>query len=104
MNSKSFVLLEHLYDLCGERPFLILDAEEACPVGMKVEDLADTVKTLEGEGFVAVKYADKGEYCLGVTKEGRSLVLEVRDERERRKQAAEEAAKAEAERKERERI
>jgi len=70
---------------------------------MKAEDLQKTVDALEGDGFLSIKYADKDEYCLGLTKEGRSLVLEVRAERERRKAAAEEAARADAERKEAER-
>ena len=95
MNSKSFVLLEHLCDVCGERPFLILDADEACAEGVLADELQGLVSALADEGFVALKYAENGEYCLGVTVQGRSLVNEVRAERERRKQVAQ--AKAEAE-------
>lgn len=103
MDSKSFVLLERLYDLAGDRPFVILEAEEMRGDAVKEDELAASVESLAGEGYVAVKYADKDEYCLGVTAQGRALVVEVRDERERRKQAAEEAKKAEAARKEAER-
>ena len=89
--------------MCGEHPYLILDADEACPVGAHVDELPSIVDALKDEGYLQVKYADKSEYCLGVTNQGRALVNEVRAERERRKQAVEDAAKAEASRKEAER-
>lgn len=103
MDSKSFVLLEHLYDQCGDTPFVILDADEACPSTLTREDLPALVDTLSGDGYIQLKYADEGEYCLGVTAQGKSLVHSVREERERRRAAdlevkREEEARQEAER------
>lgn len=103
MDSKSFVLLEHIYDLVDGHPFSILEAGELTPASFASGELDKVLHALTDEGYVVVKYADQVEYCLGLTPQGNSLVVDVRAERRRRKEAAEEAARAEKARQEAER-
>ena len=84
MDSKSYRVLEHIYGLLGEGAFSILDVAELCPEGLPTAELDTMVSTLADEGYLVVKYADQGEYCLGSTPQGRALVAEVKAERERR--------------------
>lgn len=64
------------------------------PSGWNREELDKALTTLTDDGYVQVKYADYAEYCLGLTPQGRSLVADVRVERERRAQATADAAEA----------
>lgn len=84
MDSKSFVLLEHLFDLVGAHNLLILDAADLPTKGVDTEEVPALLEVLVHGGYLTLKYADRSEYCLGLTPQGRALVMEVRQERDRR--------------------
>jgi len=72
--------------MLGEHLFSIIDAAELKTAAFDEAELPQRIARLAEEGFVSVKYADGAEYCLGATREGKALVREVQEERERRKQ------------------
>ncbi|MBO4534578.1 MAG: hypothetical protein J5755_01420 [Clostridia bacterium] len=92
MDEKSFALLERIYDLLGYDKFKILDRDDFGPD--LCQGLEDKINALSTEGYLVVKYAVGGEYCLGLTAAGTGIVKSVRSERARREAAREEAAKA----------
>lgn len=95
MDEKSFALLERIHDLMGFEKFKILDHDDFGPT--LSQGLDDKISALASEGYLVIKYAVGGEYCLGLTSAGSGIVKSVRDERARR-EAARKAAEEEARR------
>lgn len=97
MNKAAVRTLEVLYDFCRDEGYKIIDAEDILTrlENIDADSLFETIDNLNTENFVAVKYSDKTEYCLSLTKTG---IIKVEEEIRR---AKEEAIKRERERQER---
>lgn len=87
MEARLYKLLEHVCELCGDKGFRILDNEDLNV--LPPDELPAAVEELRQDGYLAVKYAQLGEYCLSVTEAGRSLVRKVRRLREERRRQEE---------------
>lgn len=98
MNNAGIRTLEVLQEFCTDEGYKIIDAEDILSrlEGMDASSLFETIDNLNTERLVAVKYSDKTEYCLSLTKTG---IIKVEEERARR--AKEEQIRRERERQER---
>lgn len=96
MNKTSRDVIEILFDYCKDESFKIIDAEDilASLDNTTAEELYDIIDKLNTESYVEVKYSDKTEYCLTVTKKGKLIAEEALENR----------VKEEAQRKEIERL
>jgi len=89
MDEKTFALLEEIHDHLGLDKFKILDLQDFSE--SLRQGLDDKIDALKVDGYLIVKYALGGEYCLGLTSAGEGIIKSVRAERERREAARKEA-------------
>ncbi len=93
MKNIAIRTLETLRELCGDEGYKIVDAKDILSriEDMDADSLFETIDILDTEQLVAVKYSDKTEYCLSITKTG---ILKA-EERLRRQQEARESERIE---------
>lgn len=83
LDERTAVLLNHINTLCADGTYQIVEQEEllscfSAKIGMDEESLAKTVSYLQENGYLDVKYAQDGTYCLCPLPEGRMYVERAR--------------------------
>ena len=74
--AKKAAMLLYLNDECKENGYEIFSDDDflslyPAALGVKKEEIARTVKQLSSEGYIDVRYAEGGTYCLSVLEKGR---------------------------------
>lgn len=83
LDERTAALLNHINTLCADGTYQIVEQEEllscfSAKIGMDEESLAKTVSYLQENGYLDVKYAQDGTYCLCPLPEGRMYVERAR--------------------------
>ena len=83
LDQRTATLLNHVNALCADGTYKIIEQEEllSCfpaKMGMDGESLSKTVSYLQENGYLDVKYAQDGTYCLCPLPEGRMYVERAR--------------------------
>lgn len=86
LDERTSLLLEKINDLCGEGGFHIAEESEllsAFPTAYRVEkdELMRILRHLERAGYLEIKYAEEGVYCLCPSPEGRGYFETMREKR-----------------------
>lgn len=82
LDEGSRALLTAVNDVCADGGFKIVDEAELnklCPLNVEI---AETLSFLEESGFLELRYAEEGTYCVRVLPKGRSFA--EREDSERR--------------------
>lgn len=79
--AKKAAMLLYLNDECKDEGYEIFSDEDflglyPAALGVKKEEIARTVKQLSSEGYIDVRYAEGGTYCLSVLEKGRKYEVE----------------------------
>ena len=82
MDERTYALLDRIYDLLGQESFKIFDKQDFSD--FSADKLDEQMEFLRINGYLIVKYAIGGEYCLGLTDAGAQVVRSVRTERAKR--------------------
>ncbi len=105
MNQIEIKTLDILLDICKDETYKIIDADDILRhlEGGTAEELFDAIDNLNTSRHVAVKYSDRTEYCLCLTKTGIITAEEAREKRLKEEQLRREREKLRLEQAERER-
>ena len=79
--AKKAAMLLYLNDECKENGYEIFSDDDflslyPAALGVNKEEIARAVKTLDEEGYIDVRYAEGGNYCLSVLDKGRRYEAE----------------------------
>lgn len=72
LDKRTGKLLEKLNELCTDATFRVIEEGELLLEGEDGVSIKNMLGVLEGKGYLEMRYADGGEYCLRVLQEGKS--------------------------------
>ena len=71
LDRRTGTLLKKLNELCTSAAFCMVEEEELIFEGEDGESIKGMLGFLEDRGYLQLRYAEKGEYCVRILPEGR---------------------------------